>query len=93
MRNIFLFLQLVSKILEGRSAVFKLCSLIPIVNIEFRAHYEYAIPFVDSMKHFWHQPIETIEQKTSKLNHVSFEFGAWSFLQVQGYFGVEDGGD
>lgn len=29
--------------------------------------------------------------KTSKLNHVSLEFGAWSFLQAKGYFRVEEG--
>lgn len=61
------------------------------VPIELYVHNAYSIPFVESMNQFWHQPIKTVEQKTSKLNHESLEFGAWSFLQEQGYFGVGTG--
>lgn len=61
------------------------------VPIKLYVHNAYSIPFVESMKQFWHPPIKTVEQKTSKLNHESLEFGAWSFLQEQGYFGVGTG--
>lgn len=59
--------------------------------IELHMHNVYAIAFIESMKQFWHQPIKRVEQKTSKQNHVSSEFDAWSFLQNQGSLMVEVG--
>ena len=47
-----LFLQPDFKTLEGRSAIFQLFPLLPIAPIEF--HSEYGLPFVESVKQFWH---------------------------------------
>lgn len=45
------------------------------VPIQLHAHNEYEILFVESVKQFWHQLFETVEQKSSKLNYMSLVWG------------------
>lgn len=62
------------------------------VPIQLHAHNEYAILFVDSVKQFWHELFETVEQKSR--SYVSLEFGACPFCKIRASLGsgTGDGG-